>query len=84
MVALRYLGGVGKLVEELSFVDADVIIVLGADWRGVIDPRTTTTTRPRSTTSTTPSPTTVVLPNPGTPPEGTPANKIGKQWIGCR
>lgn len=84
LLALRYLGSVGKLVEDDTLAEADVIVVLGQDWRGVIDPRTTTTTQPRPTTSTTPTPTTVVLPNPGKPRPEAPANKVGKQWIGCR
>ena len=82
LVALRYLDGNATLVHDESLVDADVVLVLGSDWRGVVDPKTTTTTRP--TTTTKPPSTTVELPNPGTPPPGTPANKIGHQVIGCR
>ncbi len=31
----RYLGGVGRLVSDPSLTDADVLIVIGKDWRGI-------------------------------------------------
>jgi polyisoprenyl-teichoic acid--peptidoglycan teichoic acid transferase len=77
----KYLGGVGKLVEEATLPAGDVVVVIGADWRGVSDPATTTTTRPRTTTTT---PTVdVVKPNPGTPPADSDPNTVGNQFIGC-
>jgi hypothetical protein len=53
----RYLGGVGELREDPTITDVDVIVVIGADWRGVHAagqqakaPTTTTTTAPAKTT----------------------------------
>ncbi len=31
----QYLGGVGELVEDPTITDVDVVVVIGADWRGV-------------------------------------------------
>jgi hypothetical protein len=52
----QYLGGVGKLIEDRTVKDVDVIVVIGADWRGVrgkgqkaAAPSTTTTTGSKST-----------------------------------
>src|SRR5205823_3528667 len=67
-LVLRYLQGVGKVVEVPSTGTAQVVVVIGADFRGVAAPTTaaTTTTVPAPTTTTTTLP-----PNPGTPPPGT-------------
>jgi hypothetical protein len=43
-----YLGGVGKLVSDSSISDADVVVMLAKDYKGVTAPagaRTTTTTK---------------------------------------
>jgi LCP family protein required for cell wall assembly len=55
----RYLGGVGVLQEDATLKDADVIVVIGSDWRGVHGkgktveaPSTTTTTVKKSSTTT--------------------------------
>jgi hypothetical protein len=37
-VVQSYLGGVGKLVEDKSIVQADVAVVLGQDFKGVTPP----------------------------------------------
>ncbi|MGZ4676650.1 MAG: LCP family protein [Acidimicrobiia bacterium] len=51
----QYLGGVGQLVEDSSVSDVDVVVVIGADWRGVSGkgqkaeaPSTTSTTAAKS------------------------------------
>ncbi len=31
----QYLGGVGRLVADPTVKDVDVVVVIGADWRGV-------------------------------------------------
>ncbi len=56
----KYLGGVGQLIEDPSITDVDVVVVIGADWRGVHGknqkvkgPATTTTTAAKSKTSST-------------------------------
>jgi LCP family protein required for cell wall assembly len=56
----QYLGGVGRLIEDPTVTDVDVIVVVGADWRGVhgkgqkaTAPSTTsTTTAPKTSTTT--------------------------------
>jgi LCP family protein required for cell wall assembly len=81
LLVVHYLGGVGKLVEVPDTGSAQVIVVLGPDFRGVVKPAATT---PTSTPSTTPQPattTTTLPPNPGTPPAG--ATNVGHQVIGC-
>ena len=83
-LALRYFGGVGKLVQDPALDQADVLVVEGADWKGVVDPKTVPTTAARTTTTQPPTATTEPLPNPGTPPPDVPASKIGHQRIGCR
>lgn len=58
----QYLGGVGRLVEDPTVKDVDVIVVIGGDWRGVhgkgqkaAPPSTTTssTTAPKTSATTT-------------------------------
>jgi LCP family protein required for cell wall assembly len=55
----RYLGGVGQLIDDPSIKDSDVIVVIGADWRGVhgkgktVQASSTTTTTVKKTSSTT-------------------------------
>lgn len=55
----EYLGGVGKLIEDGTVKDVDVIVVIGADWRGIhgkgqkaAAPSTSTTTKPKTSTTT--------------------------------
>lgn len=64
-LVLKYLGGVGQLIEDPTLDAVDVTVVIGADWRGVHDPgkkvqapSTTSTTKAKGgtgskTTSTT-------------------------------
>ncbi|MEW6473195.1 MAG: LCP family protein [Actinomycetota bacterium] len=57
----RYLGGVGKLVSDSSVRGTDLVLVIGADWKGVTVPAgagkaaapapTTATTAPTTTTA---------------------------------
>jgi LCP family protein required for cell wall assembly len=55
----RYLGGVGQLVEDPSIKGVDVVLVIGADWRGVhgkgktVEAPSTTTTTVTKTSATT-------------------------------
>lgn len=56
----KYLGGVGRLIEDPSVTDVDVVVVIGADWRGVhgkgqkvAGPSTTSTTAAKTKTSST-------------------------------
>ena len=52
-LVLRYVGGVGRLIEDRALVDADVAVIVGPDFAGVRDPdaeggrgsRPTSTTR---------------------------------------
>ena len=66
---LAYLGGAGNVVEvEALDGDADVVIVLGADFEGVSVPTTApATAAPATEAPTAPAPTTVPGPaaNPG-------------------
>ena len=86
ILVARYLGGAAKLVPETTVTGADVVVVIGPDFRGVTKPGTpvastappTSTTRPVPTTTTT-----VPKPNPGTEPAGTAPGSIGAQLIGC-
>ncbi len=80
----KYLGGVGKFVIDTTLPAGDVVVVLGADWKGVVDPATTKTTTPRTTTTTAPNAKDAPKPNPGSPPAGTNPKTIGAQFIGCR
>ena len=51
-LVLQYLGGVGQLIEDSKLKNADVTVVIGADWRGVhardkkVKPATVPTTAP--------------------------------------
>jgi LCP family protein required for cell wall assembly len=57
----RYLGGVGQLISDPSLEEADVIVVIGSDWRGVhgkgktVEAPSTTTTTVKKTSATTAS-----------------------------
>jgi hypothetical protein len=53
-VVASYLGGVGKLVEDKSVVDADVNVVLGTDFK-VVTPPPNATASAASTPSTAPA-----------------------------
>jgi len=59
----RYLGGVGRLVEDPSVTDVDVVLVIGADWRGVHG-KGQQAKAPASTSSTTPPASTKGAPVP--------------------
>ena len=83
LVLVKYLGGVGKLVQEATIPEGDVVVTLGADWRGIVDPASTTTTRPRTTT-TSAGAAEAPKPNPGKPPADADPKSIGGQFIGCR
>jgi polyisoprenyl-teichoic acid--peptidoglycan teichoic acid transferase len=55
----QYLGGAGTLIEDGTVKDADVVVVIGADWRGVHAKgkkasvsSTSTTTAPKTSTTT--------------------------------
>ncbi len=82
-LVVHFLGGVGKVVEVPDTGSAQVVVVLGPDFKGVTKPAPTTTA-PRSASTTAPpnTTTTAVPPNPGTPPAG--ATNVGHQVIGCR
>lgn len=51
-LVLRYVGGVGRLIEDRALVDADVAVIVGPDFAGVRGPNETGSTgaRPTSTT----------------------------------
>lgn len=50
-LVLRYLGGVGRLVEDRALIDADVAVIVGPDFAGVRGPgETGGGARPTSTT----------------------------------
>ncbi len=83
LVVAKYLGGIGKLVQQPTIAEGDVTIVMGTDWRGVVDPATTPTTRPRTTT-TVPSAIEAPKPNPGKPPTDADPKSVGGQFIGCQ
>jgi hypothetical protein len=87
ILVARYLGGAATLVPETTLAGADVVVVIGPDFRGVTKPGTAVSTTVGAPTSTTrPVPTTTTTapkPNPGVEPAGTPPNSIGAQLIGC-
>jgi LCP family protein required for cell wall assembly len=61
-VVQRYVGGVGRLVEDGAIVDADVTLVLGRDFTGVTPPAGATPAPPESAAA--PSPGSVTPPPP--------------------
>ena len=70
----RYLGGVGKLVADSTVRGTDLVLVIGADWKGVTVPAgsgqtaaapTTTTTAPTTTTAKGSAPSTAPAPAGG-------------------
>jgi hypothetical protein len=69
----RYLGGVGKLVADSTIRGTDLVLVIGADWKGVTVPAgagqaaapTTATTAPTTTTAKGSAPTTAPAPAGG-------------------
>jgi LCP family protein required for cell wall assembly len=82
----RYLGGVGKLVADSSIRSTDLVLVIGADWKGVTVPAgagqsaapapttvtaTTATTAPTTTTA------------KGSPPSTAPAPAGGPAQPAC-
>ena len=73
----RYLGGAGKLVADSSIRGTDLVLIIGADWKGVTvpagapgsqgsgAPTTTATTAPTTTTAKGSAPTTAPAPAGG-------------------
>jgi hypothetical protein len=72
----RYLGGAGKLVSDSSVRGTDLVLVIGADWKGITvpagagqvaapAPTTTTTAAPTTTTAKGSAPTTAPAPSGG-------------------
>ncbi len=71
----RYLGGVGKLVSDSTVRGTDLVLVIGADWKGVTVPAgagqaaapapTTATAAPTTTTAKGSAPTTAPAPAGG-------------------
>jgi LCP family protein required for cell wall assembly len=77
-----YLGGVGVPVEvDSTGSEADVVVVLGADFVEVRDPGVAPTTVPTESTGPTTTATTIA-PNPGSAPEGE-GFQTGEQTVGC-
>jgi hypothetical protein len=66
-VVASYLGGVGKLVEDKSVVDADVNVVLGTNFKTVVAPPNATAPAP-STPSTAPASAPATTAAPGKAP----------------
>ena len=89
-VVASYLGGVGLLTRVAGTGTADVVVVIGHDFRGVVAPGgrpvTTTTASATSETSTATAPaatTTTSLPNPGTTPGVTLPANARSPLVGC-
>lgn len=81
----RYLGGVGKLVADSSIRGTDLVLVIGADWRGVDPPpgssgQASPATAPAAPTTTTAKAATT---NPATPNSGAPAPAGGPAQPSC-
>jgi LCP family protein required for cell wall assembly len=78
----RYLGGVGKLVADSTVRGADLVLVVGADWKGVTVPAGSgQAAAPGPTTTATTAPTTTTA--KGSPPTTTPAPAGGPAQPAC-
>ena len=75
----RYLGGVGRLVADSSLQGTDLVLVTGADWKGVTPPSGQAAT-PVSASPTTAATTTTVK---GAAPSTTPAPSGGPAEPAC-
>jgi LCP family protein required for cell wall assembly len=76
----RYVGGVGKLVSDPSIRGTDLVLVIGADWRGVTVPAGANQAATSSTT-TTAAPTTTTA--KGSAPSSAPTPAGGPAQPGC-
>jgi LCP family protein required for cell wall assembly len=76
-VLQSYLGGVGKLVEDNSVVEADVAVVLGKDFKGVAPPAGATPGASSAPPAPGPAPSTGATPS--TAPGGKPAGPAADQ-----
>jgi LCP family protein required for cell wall assembly len=78
----RYLGGVGKLVADSTIRGTDLVLVIGADWKGVIPPAPASGQAAAPTTTTTAAPTTTTA-KAGTPSSAAPTPAGGPARPSC-
>jgi LCP family protein required for cell wall assembly len=77
----RYLGGVGRLVADTTIRGTDLVLVIGADWKGVTPPPSTAG-QAAPTSATTAAPTTTTA-KAGTPSSAAPAPAGGPARPSC-
>lgn len=79
----RYLGGVGKLVADSTIRGTDLVLVIGADWRGVTPPAAAGQAAAPATPTTTAPTTATNNGKAGTPSSAAPAPAGGPAQPSC-